>query len=114
MTMQFMSVYNPPNAVPIVLEKVQWADSRLNDTWVHTKSFYRMSNESMLVLKGCTPDMCCSRVWPPGYYDQWSPGSLLGEEELLVPDNLGFVSDEDNLAFFGSAGEQWAELGGGW
>ncbi|KAF6253071.1 histidine phosphatase superfamily, partial [Scenedesmus sp. NREL 46B-D3] len=59
---QFMSVYNPPNAVPLVLEK---AGPNAGDcTWMHTKSFYRLCPNSMAVLKGCTPDMCATHSLP--------------------------------------------------
>lgn len=36
-----MNVYNPPNAVPLVLEKVDWPHAGMDNSWMHTKSFYR-------------------------------------------------------------------------
>ncbi|KAF8067106.1 phosphoglycerate mutase-like protein [Scenedesmus sp. PABB004] len=88
---QFMSVYNPPNAVPIVLEKVDAAALEGTPAALHTKSFYRLSHESMAVLKGLTPDMC-------------------GNASLLP----GACGSHDEVFAGESAAEQWAELGGGW
>lgn len=89
---QFMSVYNPPNAVPLVLEKV--GPHAGDCTWMHTKSFYRLCPDSMAVLKGCTPDMCATHSLPPGARSM---------DELACLEAHGK-----------SAEEQWAELGGGW
>lgn len=64
---QFMQVYNPPNAMPLILERVTTdAESRPGGpvTWIHTKALYSLSKESMAVLEGCTPDMC-STSWVP-------------------------------------------------
>jgi broad specificity phosphatase PhoE len=66
---QFMRVYNPPNAAPIVLERVSDdTSSRANGpaTWIHTKALYRLSEESMDLLQGCTPDMCETSWMPRG------------------------------------------------
>jgi hypothetical protein len=90
--LQFMSVYNPPNAVPLVLEKV--GPHAGDCTWMHTKSFYRLCPDSMAVLKGCTPDMCATHSLPPG---------------ARTMDELAHLEAQGK-----SAEEQWAELGGGW
>jgi broad specificity phosphatase PhoE len=66
---QFMRVYNPPNAAPIVLERVSDdTASRTNGpaTWIHTKALYRLSEESMELLEGCTPEMCETSSIPRG------------------------------------------------
>jgi len=66
---QFMRVYNPPNAAPIVLERVSdETSSRANGpaTWIHTKALYRLSEESMALLEGCTPEMCETSWMPRG------------------------------------------------
>jgi broad specificity phosphatase PhoE len=67
---QFMRVYNPPNATPIVLERVSdETSSRPNGpaTWIHTKALYRLNEESMALLEGCTPDMCETSWMPRGF-----------------------------------------------
>jgi broad specificity phosphatase PhoE len=66
---QFMRVYNPPNAAPIVLERVSdETSSRANGpaTWIHTKALYRLNEDSMALLEGCTPDMCETSWMPRG------------------------------------------------
>lgn len=66
---QFMGVYNPPNAVPLVLERVVPEESTRPGgpaTWIHTKALYRLSEDSMSVLQGCTPDMCTTSWMPRG------------------------------------------------
>eukprot|EP00195_Chlamydomonas_chlamydogama_P012286 CAMPEP_0202901526 /NCGR_PEP_ID=MMETSP1392-20130828/14302_1 /ASSEMBLY_ACC=CAM_ASM_000868 /TAXON_ID=225041 /ORGANISM="Chlamydomonas chlamydogama, Strain SAG 11-48b" /LENGTH=410 /DNA_ID=CAMNT_0049588099 /DNA_START=245 /DNA_END=1477 /DNA_ORIENTATION=- len=64
---QYLCVHNPPNAEPLILERVP------NDTdaqpggavsWMHTKSLYRLSDESMEVLRGCTEEMCTTSHAP--------------------------------------------------
>ena len=75
---QFMRVYNPPNAAPVVLERVpDDASARSNGpiSWIHTKALYRLSAESMELLQGCTPDMCET---------SWMPRSLtLGGKRIM-------------------------------
>lgn len=58
---QFMGVFNPPNAIPLVLERV--TDDEIGRpggpvAWIHTKALYKLTPESMDILQGCTPDMC--------------------------------------------------------
>ena len=70
----FLQCYNPPNAVPIVLERTispiapdgvyDSIDGALEDedaVRVHTKALYRLAPESMAVLRGCTERMCYIR-----------------------------------------------------
>lgn len=98
-----MSVFNPPNAVPLVLEKVP--HNIAHSSWVHTKSLYRLSSDSRAVLKGCSPDMCSASIFQP-------PGGLQHFDS-----DAGLLSDSAALADAApeqSAAEQWAELGGGW
>lgn len=67
---QFMRVYNPPNAAPVVLERVPDVEAARPDgptTWIHTKALYRLSTESMDLLQGCTPDMCETSWMPRGF-----------------------------------------------
>ncbi|CAD7696217.1 unnamed protein product [Ostreobium quekettii] len=52
---QFLTVYNPPNAVPVVLERI--GPNSIAPTWMHTKMLYRMSPHSLETMKGCTEDM---------------------------------------------------------
>ena len=66
---QFMRVYNPPNAVPLVLERVVPDESLRpggQSAWIHTKALYRLSDDSMKVLQGCTPEMCTTSWLPRG------------------------------------------------
>lgn len=66
---QFMRVYNPPNAVPLVLERILPDESLRAGgpaAWIHTKALYKLSDDSMKVLQGCTPDMCTTSWVPRG------------------------------------------------
>lgn len=66
---QFMRVYNPPNAVPLVLERILPDESLRAGgpaAWIHTKALYKLSDDSMKVLQGCTPDMCTTSWLPRG------------------------------------------------
>ena len=98
---QFMRVYNPPNAAPVVLERVPDEEaSRPNGpvTWIHTKSLYRLNEESMEFLQGCTPDMCQTSWMPRGIALQGGACKpppevhplmemMAGESELLESSN---------------------------
>jgi len=66
---QFMGVYNPPNAQPLVLERVASEEAARPGgptTWIHTKALYTLSEGSMGILQGCTPDMCSTGWLPRG------------------------------------------------
>ena len=89
-------VYNPPNAVPLILERTDYPSA--DATWVHTKAMYRLSDDSRRVLRGVTQDMCGTSPLPPGA--SWRAGSFAGDPSVQA------TAD--------SAAEQWAELGGGW
>mmetsp|Transcript_6309 Transcript_6309/g.39306 ORF Transcript_6309/g.39306 Transcript_6309/m.39306 type:complete len:402 (-) Transcript_6309:1873-3078(-) len=56
---EFLDVYNPNNATPVVMERVQSTDDA--EPWVHTKSLYRISEESRLLVPGITPKMAQTR-----------------------------------------------------
>jgi broad specificity phosphatase PhoE len=76
---QFMGVYNPPNAVPLVLERIVPDESLRSGgpaTWIHTKSLYKLSDDSMKVLQGCTPDMCTT---------SWVPRGLSSSSDSKIP-----------------------------
>ena len=56
-----------PLPQPLVLERVP------NDTesrpgggvaWMHTKALYRLNDDSMNILRGCTADMCTTTLMP--------------------------------------------------
>lgn len=89
--LQFMHVYNPANAVPIILERIN--PMPLEGQCWHTKTMYKLNEDSLAALKGCTLDMCTP-----------SPLTLTMSE--------GYGDEVD--AEFESAADQWAELGGGW
>ncbi|KAL6759865.1 histidine phosphatase superfamily [Haematococcus lacustris] len=58
---EFLCVYNPPNAEPLVMERMPNQYEAAPDgsvAWVHTKALYQLSQESQVVLRGCTADMC--------------------------------------------------------
>lgn len=66
---QFMGVYNPPNAAPLILERIPDDGAARPGgpvSWIHTKALYKLSPESMVLLQGCTPDMCETSWMPRG------------------------------------------------
>ncbi|KAK9805474.1 hypothetical protein WJX72_000323 [[Myrmecia] bisecta] len=67
---QFMDVFNPPNAEPLILERVP-ADSEARAggpvSWIHTKALYRLTEESKNIIKGCTDEMCSTSCLPGGH-----------------------------------------------
>ncbi|MEW5301967.1 MAG: hypothetical protein WDW36_004790 [Sanguina aurantia] len=64
---EFLCVFNPANAEPLVLERQTSKDG--STAWTHTKAMYRLSPESLESLKGCTSDMCGTSVNPRGISD---------------------------------------------
>lgn len=66
---QFMNVYNPPNAEPLILERVpETSEARSGGpvAWIHTKALYRLTEESREVIQGCTDEMCSTSCLPNG------------------------------------------------
>lgn len=66
---QFMNVYNPPNAEPLILERVpETSEARSGGpvSWIHTKALYRLTEESKEVIQGCTDEMCSTSCLPFG------------------------------------------------
>ncbi|KAJ9527102.1 hypothetical protein QJQ45_025202, partial [Haematococcus lacustris] len=64
---EFLCVYNPPNAEPLVMERMPNQYEAAPDgsvAWVHTKALYQLSQESQVVLRGCTADMCSTDHQP--------------------------------------------------
>lgn len=59
---QFLNVYNPPNAKPIILERTE-PTTQGHVAWMHTKMLYRVAPDSLELLRGCTEDMV-KPVWP--------------------------------------------------
>jgi broad specificity phosphatase PhoE len=58
---QMLSVYNPPNAEPLVMERVPQGAADLlgcDPRLVHTKGLFRLAPDSLEHLEGCTRDMC--------------------------------------------------------
>jgi len=62
------AVYNPPNATPLVLERIAGpldfasqmdsdSDGGLNMSWVKLKAMYRLSADTVQVLQGVTDGM---------------------------------------------------------
>ncbi|KAI8475889.1 MAG: histidine phosphatase superfamily [Monoraphidium minutum] len=120
----FLRVYNPGNAVPIVLERVDAAPPTFGDPrspgWAHTKCLYRLAPASMAHLEGCTPDMCHTG-------DEPRPGGEEGRPDLAALEAwheaaaaAGPMAEEAEgveaaaRGAGGSAAAQWAQLGGGW
>ena len=54
---EFMGVFNPPNAEPLVLERAAARDAR-GAAWVHTKALYRLNAQSRAIVRGCSDEMC--------------------------------------------------------
>lgn len=82
---QFMRVYNPPNAVPLVLERILPDESLRAGgpaAWIHTKALYKLSDDSMKVLQGCTPDMCTTSWLPRGLSEQTEKKSFEPPREV--------------------------------
>lgn len=65
---QFLTVYNPPNAEPLILERnmVDDASSGGGSAWLHTKALYTLSEDSKKLLRGVTDDMCRNSLLPNG------------------------------------------------
>lgn len=58
---EFMGVFNPPNAEPLVLERVVHGGEATPGgpaAWIHTKALYRLTPQSRMVIKGCSDVMC--------------------------------------------------------
>lgn len=56
---EFLEVYNPPNAEPLVLEKMSWEEvMETGGLMRHTKQLYRLAPGYLHLVKGCTPRMC--------------------------------------------------------
>ncbi|PSC69919.1 phosphoglycerate mutase [Micractinium conductrix] len=80
---QFMSVFNPPNAEPLMLERVpDGYEARQGGpvAWIHTKALYRLSDGSREIIKGCTEEMC-QTSWAPRGINPLDPA-----DRLLLPD----------------------------
>lgn len=54
---QFLQVYNPDNASPVVLE-LEGSYGKSPPGWVHTKALYTISQDSRERLRGLTEEMC--------------------------------------------------------
>ena len=96
---QFMKVYNPPNAVPLVLERIL-PDASLRSggpaSWIHTKALYKLSDESMSVLQGCTVDMCTTSWVPRGLSEQAMDPDAVKNIPEVNPFMEDFSSDADD------------------
>ncbi|KAL3151110.1 hypothetical protein ABBQ38_012977 [Trebouxia sp. C0009 RCD-2024] len=69
---QFMNVYNPPNAEPLILERIPEITAARTGgpvAWIHTKALYRLTEESKQVIQGCTDEMCSTSHAPSGAHD---------------------------------------------
>ena len=96
---QFMKVYNPPNAVPLVLERIlPDASTRSGGpaSWIHTKALYKLSDESMSVLQGCTVDMCTTSWVPRGLSEQLIDPDAATHVPEVNPFMEDFSSDADD------------------
>ncbi|PRW57633.1 glycerolphosphate mutase [Chlorella sorokiniana] len=96
---QFLAVWNPPNAEPIVLERIDLlADGASCPDplqrrggggtglgWVHTKALYRLRPDSRQHLTGMTEDMC-STTWVPRGVANWRACEPFVEECISLDD----------------------------
>lgn len=61
---------------PLVMERILPEDVQRDDlgtsltSWVHTKSMYRLNEQSMCILQGCTPDMCSTGTNIPAHFEK--------------------------------------------
>ncbi|KAK3240875.1 hypothetical protein CYMTET_49318 [Cymbomonas tetramitiformis] len=55
---EFESVYNPPNATPVLLERVDITEEDAKGKFKHTKSKYRIAEEAQQLCSGVTDAMC--------------------------------------------------------
>lgn len=39
-------------------------NSDIKRAWMHTKSLYRLTDDSMTALRGCTTEMCSTSILP--------------------------------------------------
>ena len=91
---QFLNVWNPSNAEPLVLERVEGLDPQ-QAAWMHTKSLYRLSEASREILNGCTREMCATSCLPLSVQE--------AEITRIMAEAQRDKAEE----------ETWAEIGGG-
>lgn len=72
---EYEQVANPANSTPIILERID--EPHVNQEDFHTKELYRLSDESMRALPGCTPTM--GKMSRPEL--NWERALMLSEEE---------------------------------
>lgn len=57
---QFLRVYNPANATPVILDRnyYGWDLTPQGTSWIHTKALYTVSRSARERVRGITDDMC--------------------------------------------------------
>ncbi|CAL8465534.1 g5070 [Coccomyxa elongata] len=63
---ELLMVFNPPNAEPIVLERIPKNEPGSRASWIHTKALYRLRPESKDIIKGCSEEMCSTAAFLSG------------------------------------------------
>ncbi len=85
--------------VPLVLERIlPDASTRSGGpaSWIHTKALYKLSDESMSVLQGCTVDMCTTSWVPRGLSEQLIDPDAATHVPEVNPFMEDFSSDADD------------------
>lgn len=96
---QFLNVFNPGNAEPLVLERVDPDEAGLNPSeasWMHTKALYRLSEESRALLKGCSEEMASTSCLGPSVHEADMARARARAHMDMV------------------ANKAWEDMGGGW
>lgn len=86
---EYERIANPPNSTPIILERIE--GPLVNRGTFHTKELYRLSDESLGGLPGCTPEMA-TMILPEKC---WERALTLSEEEVKWGRDWDVSYDDD-------------------
>lgn len=86
---EYERIANPPNSTPVILERIE--GPLVNRGTFHTKELYRLSDESLGGLPGCTPEMA-TMILPEKC---WERALTLSEEEVKWGQDLDVSYDDD-------------------
>ena len=86
---EYERIANPANSTPIILERIE--GPLVNKGTFHTKELYRLSEDSLDGLQGCTPEMA-TMILPEKC---WERALTLSEEEVKWGADISLDDDED-------------------
>ena len=89
MVAEYERIANPANSTPIILERIE--GPLVNKGTFHTKELYRLSEDSLDGLQGCTPEMA-TMILPEKC---WERALTLSEEEVKWGADISLDDDED-------------------